>query len=116
MPFERHVDERGRAMTLPHWQPGRQGTGYRKLLLAHGARWDLHVLHYPPGSGTPMHRDPVPGWRHWRANLRLWGEDAYHGGASFRLGPLIVFRPDREPHCVREVARARVVLSFGVAV
>ncbi len=36
-PYERMV------MAL-RWQPGRQGTGYRKLLLAQGRRWDLYVL------------------------------------------------------------------------
>jgi hypothetical protein len=99
------------------WEPGRQGTGYRKLRLASGRRWDLYVIDYPPGTAIPEHTDPVPGRRHFRTNLRLWGADAYVGGALLRLGPLVVFRPDVMPHGVRDVgSRRRVVLSFGIAI
>jgi hypothetical protein len=97
------------------WQVGRQGTGYRKLLLAQGRRWDLYVIDYPPGTSIPRHVDPVAGRQHWRANLRLWGEDAFDGEAVFRLGPLVVFRPDVMPHAVATVRRRRVLVSFGVA-
>jgi hypothetical protein len=97
------------------WQPGRQGTGYRKLLLAQGRRWDLYVLDYPRGTSIPTHVDPVPGRRHWRANLVLWGERSFQGAAVLRIGPLVVFRPDVTPHAVEQVTRRRVVLSFGVA-
>jgi hypothetical protein len=98
------------------WQPGRQGTGYRKLLLAQGRRWDLYVLDYPPCTSIPTHVDPVPGRRHWRANLLVWGERAFEGAAVMRIGPLVVFRPDVTPHGVARVTRRRLVLSFGVAV
>src|SRR5580704_12145455 len=86
------------------WQPGRQGTGYRKLLVAQGRRWDLYVLDYPPGTAIPTHVDPVPGRHHWRANLVLWGEQAFEGDAMVRVGPLVVFRPDVMPHAVTSVA------------
>jgi len=98
------------------WQPGRQGTGYRKLLVAKGRRWDLYVLDYPVGTSIPTHVDPVPGRRHWRVNLRIWGDDVFEGDAALHLGPLVVFRPDVTPHSVTKVGRRRVVLSFGVAV
>ena len=98
------------------WQPGRQGTGYRKLLLARGKRWDLYVLDYPPGTAIPEHVDPVLGRRHWRANLVLWGERAFEGDAWLRVGPLVVFRPDVTPHSVARVTRRRIVVSLGVAV
>lgn len=97
------------------WEKGRQGTGYRKLLLAQGTRWDLYVLDYPAGTAIPTHVDPVPGRRHWRANLVLWGERAFQGKAALRVGPLVVFRPDITPHAVAKVRRRRIVLSFGVA-
>jgi hypothetical protein len=97
------------------WQAGRHGTGYRKLRLAQGKRWDLYVLDYPPGTSIPTHVDPVPGRRHWRANLVLWGERTFRGDAVVHLGPLVVFRPDVTPHAVDRVARRRVVLSFGIA-
>ena len=98
------------------WQPGSQGTGYRKLLVARGRRWDLYVLDYPSGTSIPTHVDPVPGRRHWRANLVMWGERAFDGDAVLRLGPLVLFRPDVMPHGVTKVSRRRVVLSFGVAI
>jgi hypothetical protein len=98
------------------WQPGRQGTGYRKLLLAQGRRWDLYVIDYPPGSSIPTHVDPVPGRHHWRANLVLWGERIFQGESVLHAGPLVVFRPDVTPHAVARVGRRRVVLSFGVAI
>ena len=98
------------------WQPGRQGTGYRKLLLAQGQRWDLYVLDYPPGTSIPTHTDPVPGRRHWRVNLRVWGQDAFEGDAVLRVGPLVVFRSDVMPHGVSTVHRRRVLVSFGLAV
>jgi hypothetical protein len=98
------------------WQAGRQGTGYRKLLLAQGRRWDLYVLDYPPGTSIPTHVDPVPGRRHWRANLVLWGEHAFEGDAALRIGRLVVFRPDVAQHGVARVTRRRLVLSFGMAV
>jgi hypothetical protein len=97
------------------WQPGRQGTGYRKLLLASGRRWDLYVLDYPPGTSIPTHVDPVPNRRHWRANLVMWGDQSFEGDAVLRFGRLVVFRPDVMPHSVATVTRRRIVLSFGVA-
>ena len=103
-------------MKLPRWQQGRQGTGYRKLLLATGRRWDLYLIDYPPGSSVPVHADPVAGHRHWRANIVLMGDvHAFAGTSVFRVGRLIVFRPDIMPHAVAQVSRRRVVLSFGVA-
>lgn len=98
------------------WQPGRQGTGYRKLAVAQGRHWDLYILDYPPGTAIPTHTDPVPGRDHWRANVVVWGERSFEGDAVLRLGPLVVFRPDVMPHSVARVTRRRVVVSFGVAV
>ncbi|HTQ44146.1 MAG TPA: hypothetical protein VMI75_15410 [Polyangiaceae bacterium] len=101
-------------MRLLRWEEGRQGTGYRKLRIAGGGFWDLYLLDYPPGSSVPKHVDRVAGKAHIRCNVRLLGEDAFAGRASFRLGRLVVFRSDR-PHAVRTVRRRRVVLSLGFA-
>ncbi|HYX21483.1 MAG TPA: 2OG-Fe(II) oxygenase [Thermoanaerobaculia bacterium] len=96
------------------WEPGRQGTGYRKMRIAGGASWDLHLLDYPPGASVPRHVDPVPGKAHVRCNLRLLGEDAFVGRALLKVGRLVVFRSDK-PHAVRTVTRRRVALSLGLA-
>ncbi len=96
------------------WEQGRQGTGYRKLRLARGGCWDLYIIDYPVGTSIPKHTDPVPGRRHWRANLRLLGEDTFQGESCFRFGPLIIFRPDIMPHAVEAVHRRRILVSFGL--
>jgi len=95
------------------WELGRQGTGYFKLRLAQGARWDLYLLRYPPGSSVPPHRDSVRGKAHWRTNLLLWGQDAFVGAAWLRVPRLVVFRPDITEHEVAPVSRLRLVLSLG---
>lgn len=96
------------------WQPGRQGTEYRKLLLAQGRCWDLYIIDIRAGTSIPTHIDPVPGRRHWRLNFSLWGDgDAFRGASAFRAGPLVVFRPDITPHAVSKLRRRMVLLSFG---
>lgn len=97
------------------WQTGRQGTRYRKLMLAHGHSWDLYVIDIAAGTSIPTHVDRVPERRHWRLNLRLSGDDGFRGDAAFRVGPLVVFRPDITPHSMDKVARRVVLLSFGFA-
>lgn len=99
------------------WTPGRQGSGYRKMLLASSSRlrFDAYVIDYPPGTHVPSHTDAVKGRRHFRANLVLRGDQTFEGEAIFKLGPLVVFRPDIAPHAVARVTRRRIVLSVGVA-
>jgi hypothetical protein len=107
------------------WEPGRLGSGYRKMLLA---RWerarlglldvDAWLLDYPPGSSIPPHLDTVPLARHFRVNVILrTGGARYVGRSLFRLGErLVLFRPDRMTHSVEPCARRRLVLSVGWAV
>lgn len=103
------------------WRPGRQGTGYRKLLLAQGRRWDLYLLDYPVGSYVPPHTDPADGKRHHRLNVRIWGEDTFRSwdigsriGERPRSGSrFVLFRPDELLHAVDASPRRRVLLSLG---
>lgn len=103
------------------WQRGRQKTGYDKLLVL-ALRWplpmDIHLLKYPDGVGIPPHRDPVPGQRHFRANLVL--RKSTGGGCFVCENPLFeserlnVFRSDLSTHSVEPiVGKARWVLSIG---
>jgi len=101
-------------MRVPHWEQGRQGTGYRKLRLAQGKHWDLYVLDLPAGINVPTHTDVVPGRQHWRASFVLCGEQSLQVDGAIRLGRLVVFRPDR-PHSLPVLGRRRIELSFGVA-
>jgi hypothetical protein len=107
------------------WIEGRQGTGYRKMIIGmiHTPNWggDLHLIHYPPGSGVPEHTDRVSkGFRHFRVNVVLWkprkgGE--FTGKTLFRLfNRVFVFRPDIEPHAVSPCEASRYVLSLGLVV
>lgn len=100
------------------WEAGRQGTGYRKLLLAGSKRWDLWLLDYPSGSHVPEHVDEVKGFRHYRVNVRLFGEDAFEpvdrrDRRVLRIGRMAFFRPDVVKHAVWKVDRRRMVLSLG---
>lgn len=95
------------------WQQGRQGTGYRKLLVAQGRTWDCWLIDYPAGTHIPEHTDPVEGRRHYRLNVRLLGEDTFAGRAIARVGRATLFRPDVAPHSVGRVSSRRLVLSVG---
>lgn len=102
------------------WKPGRQGGNYWKLkLLSWEPHFDLYLLYYPHWSFIAPHRDPVPGRRHYRANLLL--REARNGGRFWRHGPalfqwrgLVVFRPDVVEHGVERIRDgSRLVLSLG---
>ena len=113
------------------WRPGRQGGGYDRLKLFSFSRpvqFDAYLLRYKPGFECPPHRDPVPGFRHWRLNVVL---RAAREGGRFYFQPLhlagfagpifdtsrvVRFRSDLEPHGVERVSRGRrLVLTFGLA-
>lgn len=103
------------------WQPGRQGTGYDKMLLF-TARWplpfDSYLLRYPEGSEIPPHTDPVQAGRHYRLNLIL--KSPRSGGEFVCRDPIYssrrikLFRPDLCEHSVtRVIGGSRYVLSIG---
>jgi hypothetical protein len=97
------------------WLPGRQGTGYRKLHLGQGARWDAWIINYPAGHGIPAHVDPLPDRRHLRLNLTILtgGSRLVADATWFRLGErVIVFWSDRR-HRVEPGAGRRIVISVG---
>jgi hypothetical protein len=103
------------------WRPGRQGTGYDKLLLIacpFPFPFDAYLLRYPVGAEIPGHRDPVESGRHYRLNIVV--REAGGGGQFICADPIFatarikLFRPDRSEHGVTRVERrARYVLSIG---
>ena len=97
------------------WQEGRQGTGYRKLLLASNNKtWDLYLLDYPKNTYVPLHIDSVPRGKHYRLNIILFGSAKFNGETIFSLGNRIhFFRPDIIYHSVDNVKKRRIVLSLG---
>src|SRR6185503_20423726 len=103
------------------WQPGRQGTGYDKMLLL-TAPWpiafDSYLIRYRDGSEIPPHRDPVAKGRHYRLNIIL--KSPRSGGEFVCSSPLFatkrvkLFRPDACEHSVTRVSGgSRYVLSIG---
>src|ERR1035438_10358800 len=102
-------------MSWPRWQKGRQGTGYDKLCLFQSKLFqcDCYLIDYPKNTSIPTHTDPVPGKRHYRINILLWGEDKFVGDALFKSKHITFFRLDIMPHAVSEVSTRRIILSFG---
>lgn len=99
------------------WKSGRQASGYWLYYLAQpkSQLWDLLLIRYPPGSYIVKHNDMIPGWRHYRLNIVLWGEQTFRceGKPMFQAGPIVFFRPDIQTHEVLTSPRLRLVLSFG---
>lgn len=103
------------------WLPGRQATGYEKLLLMVNpflVPFDCYLLRYKPGSEIREHVDPVSEKKHYRFNVVL--KHAKSGG-EFRCSKPIyetnrikLFRPDIASHSVSKVENGtRYVLSIG---
>lgn len=104
-------------MKFPRWEEGRQQSGYRKLLIAHGKVWDLHLIDYPAGHGIPAHTDPIPERKHIRINIALLsgGSRLYADGTIWRwCERVVIFRSDRR-HGVRAGNGRRIVLSIGLS-
>jgi hypothetical protein len=103
------------------WQPGRQGTGYDKLLFLANPwviPFDLYLLRFPEGTEIPPHQDPVTGRRHYRLNIILKRPNS--GGEFVCANPIFetkrikLFRPDMSLHSVTKVVGgSRYVLSLG---
>ena len=108
-------------MSWFRWRQGRQGTGYRKLLLVTiPGCFDLYLLHYPTGSHVGPHVDPAAdGKKHYRCNVFLWnadrgGEFELEGQAIVDTNRIQVFRPDTQTHRVTRIEKGqRWVLSLG---
>ena len=102
---------------MSKWKSGRQGTGYWLYYLATGKNWDLLFIKYPVGSYIVPHNDFIPGKRHFRLNILLWGEQSFraHGPTIINWGPFVLFRSDTTKHEVLTSTRLRLVLSFGIA-
>lgn len=97
------------------WEIGRQGTGYRKLRLWQSKKLssDAWLVDYPPHTHIPTHTDPVPGRKHFRVNILLWGQNNFQGKTIFSTKRIKFFRPDISPHSVEEVSRRRLIFSIG---
>lgn len=103
------------------WQPGRQQSGYEKMLLLANSfvlPFDCYLLRYKKGSGVPAHTDPVDNRRHFRLNIVLRraqaGGEFHCSNAIYNGSRIKLFRPDRSSHSVTSVEEGvRYVLSVG---
>lgn len=106
------------------WEEGRQHTGYFKKLIRRSTfpiGHDILLLKYPKGARIPWHLDPVEGKKHYRMNVEL--NSSFDGGnfetehdVMFSMGPVNIFRPDKNKHRVTEVTDGtRYLFSVGVA-
>ena len=103
------------------WRPGRQQSGYEKMLLLANpflVPFDCYILRYRPGSEIAEHTDPVDDKKHYRLNVVIKKAEA---GGHFSCSDCIyesarikLFRPDRARHSVSRVdIGTRYVLSIG---
>lgn len=96
------------------WEDGRQGTGYQKMTLFSFSQLDCHLIRYPHASYIPPHRDVNEGYKTYRLNIKLKGEqDFYSESVVFQLGRVVLFRPDIATHYVPTVTDERLVFSIG---
>lgn len=107
--------------TLPKWDEGRQGSGYRVLTLVNNSqiKFDMHLIHYPEKSSIPPHKDPANfQQRHYRLNIEV--KRPKKGGqfeceqCIFRWWRIALFRPDEQQHSVTQIEEGtRMVFSIG---
>lgn len=97
------------------WKQGRQGGGYKKLLLFKTHRMDCWLLKYEPHFEMPEHIDEVRNKKHYRLNIELWGKGEFKCEKTiFNLfGKIILFRPDLYKHSVTNGLSNRYVFSLG---
>ena len=95
------------------WEQGRQLGKYSKLKITANRLFDMYLVKFEPGFALAIHTDPIKGGRrHYRCNIRLYGEDAYNGAHVFRWGRIIIFRADLK-HGTKFINRPRMLLSIG---
>ena len=105
-------------MKLWEWQKGRQdGTNYKKFPLWYFriGNWgfDGYVLSYQQDTKLKLHRDLVEDGKHWRLNIKLWGNTSYfQGNAGYIKDKFVFFRPDLYLHSLYCYTKT-VKLSFG---
>jgi hypothetical protein len=104
-----------------NWDSGRQKSGYKKFKILESKRFlfDMYLLYYPQGSAISGHVDKVTHGNHYRLNFTI--KKAKKGGVFllagkpiFRLGRIVIFRPDKQCHSVSQIQKGyRIVFSIG---
>jgi len=94
------------------WGDGRLSGSYKKLKLLHTIWFDTYLIKFYRGYHLPIHIDPIRGYKHYRLNILLKGEDAYIGEYIFKWGRIIVFEASL-PHGTTTLSKDRLLLSIG---
>jgi hypothetical protein len=102
------------------WAPGRQGGDYqKKLIIAMRLPWlfgfDMYVLKFAPNFNLPEHIDKVDKGIHLRMNIIIKGSGEFKCEKSIiRTRRLILFRPDKYLHSMKNGDSERKVISIGL--
>ncbi len=111
-------------MKLWRWIPGRQkNCEYKKLCLWYFRIWkwgfDAYILKYNARTFLPIHTDVVKNGRHYRLNIKLWGQAQFfisekplsskYNSTYKRIN---FFQPDLYYHALN-IYKPTVKLSFG---
>jgi len=100
------------------WQRGRQGDGYDKFCLYSNLtlKCDCYIIKYYDGASLGIHKDPIEQGRHFRLNIVVKKPKSggkFTGNYIFKLGRVMLLRPDIDSHGVTKCHGERIVLSFG---
>jgi hypothetical protein len=102
------------------WVSGRQGGDYQKKLLAvFGVSYlfgfDMYVLKFVPGCLLKEHRDKVGRGKHYRLNIILKGKGDFRCEKTIiNTRRVVLFRPDKYLHSMKNGESERKVLSIGL--
>ncbi len=80
---------------------------------------DCYLLHYEPYYKLKPHVDLVPkGLKHYRLNIVLKGSGDFDCEKKIinLFNRVVLFRPDKYTHAMKNGAKERLVLSIGLAV
>jgi hypothetical protein len=106
-------------MELWKWQKGRQKqTEYEKFPLWYFRIWkfgfDGYILRYQRGTSLNLHRDPIEGGKHWRLNIKLYGDAMFfqENRGTLKRSRIVLFRPDLHLHSLYTYTKT-LKLSFG---
>ena len=111
-------------MSYFRWVPGRQqNCDYKKKKLwEFGSKRfnkfsDCYLVKYPANARLPKHTDPVRQGKHIRINVQLMGKGQFGiDGPHKKFGPIVIFRPDVNPHWMTNLDSERLILSLGFVI
>jgi len=102
------------------WIPGRQGGDYQKKLLAvfgipYIFGFDMYMLKFEPECHLKEHKDKTESGKHYRLNIILKGKGDFKCEKTIiNTRRVVLFRPDKYLHSMKNDESERTVLSIGI--